>query len=61
MNVITKKNARLDIRLSSESKRIIEQAAVLAGKSVSDFTLSAVLPKVYDILRENGCNTAFQS
>ncbi len=32
--------ARLDVRLTAEHKRLIEQAATLLGQSLSDYTVS---------------------
>ena len=37
------RDARLDFRLQSEHKRLIEQAAVASGQTVSEFALSRVL------------------
>lgn len=42
------RDARLDFRLQSEHKRLIEQAAVASGQTVSEFVLSRLL----DVARE---------
>ena len=34
------RDARLDFRLTSENKRLIEQAATLTGQSLSDFAVA---------------------
>ena len=39
----TKREARIDFRLSREHKRMIEQAATAAGQSVSDFAVTALV------------------
>ncbi len=36
----TSRNARLDVRLPREHKRMIEQAAAVTGQSLSDFAVS---------------------
>jgi uncharacterized protein (DUF1778 family) len=41
---IERKRARLDIRASLTQKTLIEQAAALEGRSVSDFVLAYVQP-----------------
>jgi uncharacterized protein (DUF1778 family) len=37
------RDARLDFRLQSEHKRLIEQAAVASGQSLSEFALSHLI------------------
>ena len=49
----TKRNERLDFRLSSENKRLIEQAASLSEQTVSDFVLSVTLPIAKEKLAES--------
>ena len=44
---------RLSIRLSSESKHAIAQAATITGQSISDFTVSIVLREAREVLHEN--------
>ena len=39
----TTRNARVDFRLSREHKRVIEQAASVAGQSVSDFAIASLV------------------
>ncbi len=37
------RRARMDLRLSAEHKRVIEQAAAASGQSVSDFAVSTLV------------------
>ncbi len=37
------RDARLDVRLTTEHKRLIEQAAALSGQSLSDFAVSHLI------------------
>jgi uncharacterized protein (DUF1778 family) len=55
MNTTTKikRAERLDFRISSENKRIIEQAASLNEQTVSDFVLSVTLPIAKEKLAES--------
>jgi uncharacterized protein (DUF1778 family) len=55
MNATTriKRTERLDFRLSSENKRLIEQAASLTEQTVSDFVLSVTLPIAKEKLAES--------
>ncbi len=50
----TSQNARLDVRLSEDSKRLIEQAAGLLGVSVSSFTVSAVVREAEEVVERFG-------
>jgi uncharacterized protein (DUF1778 family) len=46
------KTGRLDLRLSDEQKRLIEQAAALAGQMVSSFVLSSSLQRAWELIGE---------
>jgi uncharacterized protein (DUF1778 family) len=48
----TKKTERLDLRLSSKHKRVIEQAAALKGQSLSDFVLGVIIPSARKPIRD---------
>lgn len=45
-----KSDARLDFRLHSEVKEVIEQAAAVSGQSVSDFAVSALYRAAKEVL-----------
>ena len=49
---IERKRARLDIRASLTQKKLIEQAAALEGRSVSDFVLAYVQPVAERTVRD---------
>ena len=53
MSASAKNTERLSIRLSSESKQAIAQAATVSGQSISDFTVSTVLREAREVLDEN--------
>ena len=55
MNTTTKEKRaeRLDFRISSENKRLIEQAASISELTVSDFILSVTLPIAKEKLAES--------
>jgi uncharacterized protein (DUF1778 family) len=46
------RDERLDVRLPSDLKRQLEQAAALLGQSVSAFVLGLVVPKAQQIIQE---------
>ena len=46
-------DARLNFRLSVESKQTIEQAAAELGQSVSDFAVSSLVQSARRVLQEN--------
>jgi uncharacterized protein (DUF1778 family) len=48
-----KKNTRLDLRLTAESKMRLQKAATLAGLDLTAFTLAAALEKADALLNEN--------
>lgn len=43
---------RIDLRLSAEQKRLIEQAAVQSGQTISNFVLGATVRVARKVLRE---------
>jgi len=45
-----KSDARLDFRLNSQAKEVIEQAAAVSGQSVSDFAVSALYRTAKEVL-----------
>jgi len=49
--------ARLDIRLDSKRKRLIEQAADLLGESVSTFTVSSAVRQASEVVERFGTLT----
>jgi uncharacterized protein (DUF1778 family) len=57
MATTMKNDARVDFRLSSQAKATIEEAAVLAGQSLSDFAVSTLLERAQEILEENRLRT----
>jgi uncharacterized protein (DUF1778 family) len=50
----TPQNARLDVRMSDDSKRLIEQAAGLLGLSVSSFTVSTMVRESQEVVERFG-------
>lgn len=46
--------ARLDLRLDSKRKRLIEQAAELLGQSVSTFTVSSAVRQASQVIERFG-------
>jgi uncharacterized protein (DUF1778 family) len=49
--------ARLEIRLDSKRKRLIEQAADLLGQSVSTFTISSAVRQASEVVERFGTLT----
>ncbi|MGQ3012891.1 MAG: type II toxin-antitoxin system TacA family antitoxin [Flavobacteriales bacterium] len=53
MTTIAKEQARFDVRLSREQKKLFEKAAVLGDfRNLTDFVISAVQEKAKEIIRE---------
>ena len=48
-----KSRARLDVRLHSHSKALIEEAAALSGQSVSEYVVSTLLQQSSEILQQH--------
>ncbi len=46
-------SSRLDFRVDTKSKRLIEQAAAVVGQSISDFAKSTLLSKARNVLRQH--------
>jgi len=49
---VTKADARINVRLPSELKQTIEEAAATLGQSVSEFAVSTVVREARQILQE---------
>ncbi len=47
------KNERIEIRLTSDQKRTIEQAATIAGRSVTDFSVTLLLEEASEMIRQD--------
>lgn len=47
----TRKSDRLDLRLTPDQKHEIEAAAAIAGRSVTDFSVSALVEHAADTIR----------
>jgi uncharacterized protein (DUF1778 family) len=45
------KNDRLELRLTSEQKRTIEQAASISGRTVTDFSVPLLVEEAAEVLR----------
>jgi uncharacterized protein (DUF1778 family) len=50
MSDLQKSGARLDFRLPSSAKEIIEQAAVVSGQTVSDFAVTTLVKSAQEVL-----------
>ncbi|WP_417730574.1 DUF1778 domain-containing protein [Rosistilla oblonga] len=48
----TKNDARINVRLASELKQVIEEAATALGQSVSEFTVSTVVREARQVIQE---------
>jgi uncharacterized protein (DUF1778 family) len=53
MTTATKSDARLNIRLPTELKQIIEQAAAQLGQSVSDFAISTLVKNARAVIHQH--------
>jgi len=49
----TPNNARINVRLSSELKQTIEEAAAVSGQTVSDFAISTMLREARQVLQQS--------
>ena len=47
------KNERIELRLTAEQKRTIEQAATISGRSVTDFSVPLLVEEASEIIRED--------
>lgn len=48
--IVKKPKTRLDFRLDTDAKEMIEQAAHLSGRSLSDFAISTLLQSAQEVL-----------
>lgn len=53
MSTASKNDARLNFRLRSELKKIIEQAAAHAGQTISEFAVSTLVRTAHGIIHEH--------
>lgn len=51
----TDNDARINVRLSSDLKRTIEEAAAALGQTVSDFTISTVVREARQVIQDARC------
>lgn len=47
----TTKDKRLELRVSGQQKELIEQAAAIEGRSISDFATTALTERATDVVR----------
>jgi uncharacterized protein (DUF1778 family) len=47
------KSERLDLRLTPDQKRAIEQAATISGRSVTDFSVSLLVEEAGEVIRQD--------
>jgi len=47
------KSERLELRLTAKQKRMIEQAATLSGRSVTDFSVPVLVDQAAEVIRED--------
>lgn len=47
------KDKRLELRVSGEQKELIEQAAALEGRSVTDFSTQVLTEHAHEVIRRN--------
>ncbi len=48
----TKNDARINVRISSDLKQTIEEAAAALGQTVSDFTISTVVREARQVIQD---------
>lgn len=53
MAAIGAKDARIDFRLPSDLKEVIEQAATLRGQSLSDFAVSTLVSSAHEVIQQS--------
>ena len=51
MATVTRNDARINVRLSSELKQTIEEAAYVLGQTVSEFVISTVMLEARQVLQ----------
>ena len=54
---LTKSDARINVRVRPDIKERIEKAAVLSGKSVTEFTITALADRANDVLKSHETTT----
>lgn len=47
------KSDRIEIRLTADQKRTIEQAATIAGRSVTDFSVPLLVDEATEVIRQD--------
>ncbi|MEO5535907.1 MAG: DUF1778 domain-containing protein [Pseudolysinimonas sp.] len=47
------KNERIELRLTQEQKRTIEQAATISGRSVTDFSVPLLVEQASEVIRHD--------
>ena len=47
------KNDRLELRLTADQKRTIEQAATISGRSVTDFSVPLLIAEASEVIRQD--------
>lgn len=52
MDARTAKNERVDLRLSKEAKRILQNAAAIRHKSVSEFVIDSSIAAAYEAIAD---------
>ncbi len=52
MSTAAKNDARLNVRLPSDLKQTIEQAAAVLGQSITDFTVSTVVREARHVIQD---------
>lgn len=48
-----KSNERLDVRLRSDNKALIEEAATLSGKTISEYVVSTLVQQSTEVLQRH--------
>jgi uncharacterized protein (DUF1778 family) len=48
----TNSDARINVRLSSDLKQLVEEAAVALGQTVSDFTVSTLVREARQVIQD---------
>lgn len=49
----TLKTERIELRLTEEQKRIIEQGATVSGRSVTDFSVPLLVAQASEVIRQD--------
>lgn len=52
MSTTTRNDARLNVRLPSDLKQTIEEAAAVLGQSISEFTISTVVREARHVIQD---------